>query len=274
MASTLPPGLTPAEVAFVCEMELVTVIPRQRLEGLNLLGGPTPALHPSRRANIPLWLALLLVRQRRVQIMPPPWLASASLAQTLEEEKQSPTSFTRSSPLPPANASFKPSSSKSTFGKATSTSFDDNTAPLLSPPFITNSSTADASSASLPYHWMEIGELVLNAMGEQAQGTGSGAEGGFSRTEEEAVRGLMRDLREVRMAKVRAQVKTLQGGKEADLTGVGGMEISGSRGFFTGVVDGLRKIGASRELTRKEREENDRDNGMVDEDDDDDMSYA
>lgn len=38
MALSLPPGLTPPEVAFLCEMELVTVIPRQRLEGLQLLG--------------------------------------------------------------------------------------------------------------------------------------------------------------------------------------------------------------------------------------------
>lgn len=38
MALPLPPGLTPAEVGFLCEMELVTVIPRQRLEGLELLG--------------------------------------------------------------------------------------------------------------------------------------------------------------------------------------------------------------------------------------------
>ena len=38
MAMTLPPGLTPPEVAFLCEMELVTVVPRQRLDGLDLLG--------------------------------------------------------------------------------------------------------------------------------------------------------------------------------------------------------------------------------------------
>ena len=38
MALPLSPGLTPAETAFLCEMEMVTVIPRQRLEGLNLLG--------------------------------------------------------------------------------------------------------------------------------------------------------------------------------------------------------------------------------------------
>lgn len=38
MALPLLPGLTPPEVAFLCEMELVTVIPRQRLESLQLLG--------------------------------------------------------------------------------------------------------------------------------------------------------------------------------------------------------------------------------------------
>lgn len=38
MALPLPPGLSPSEVAFLCEMELVTVIPRQRLESLELLG--------------------------------------------------------------------------------------------------------------------------------------------------------------------------------------------------------------------------------------------
>ena len=38
----LPPGLTPSEVGFLCEMELVTVIPRQRLDGLELLGVSVP----------------------------------------------------------------------------------------------------------------------------------------------------------------------------------------------------------------------------------------
>lgn len=45
MALPLPPGLTPAEVAFLCEMELVTIIPRQRLEGLAMLGVRFPH-HP------------------------------------------------------------------------------------------------------------------------------------------------------------------------------------------------------------------------------------
>jgi GINS complex subunit 2 len=42
MALPLPPGLTPSEVAYLCEMELVTVIPRQRLESLDLLAVSLP----------------------------------------------------------------------------------------------------------------------------------------------------------------------------------------------------------------------------------------
>lgn len=38
MAFPHPAGLLPAEVAFLCEMEQVTIIPRQRLERLDLLG--------------------------------------------------------------------------------------------------------------------------------------------------------------------------------------------------------------------------------------------
>jgi hypothetical protein len=42
MAFNHPPGLNPPEIAFVCEMELVTIIPRQRLDRLDLLGVSDP----------------------------------------------------------------------------------------------------------------------------------------------------------------------------------------------------------------------------------------
>lgn len=37
MALPLPPGLTHSEVSFLCEMEMVTVVARQRLESISLL---------------------------------------------------------------------------------------------------------------------------------------------------------------------------------------------------------------------------------------------
>lgn len=38
MARPFQSGMSPSEIAFVCEMEMVTVVPRQRLERLELLG--------------------------------------------------------------------------------------------------------------------------------------------------------------------------------------------------------------------------------------------
>ncbi|BCS08936.1 DNA replication protein psf2 [Aspergillus luchuensis] len=47
MAFPLPRGITPPEISFLAEMEMVTILPRQRLEGLELLGGPvSPSSHP------------------------------------------------------------------------------------------------------------------------------------------------------------------------------------------------------------------------------------
>lgn len=60
--------------------------------------------------------------------------------------------------------------------------------------------------------------------------------------EPDAVRRLLRDLREVRMAKLRKGVKVLDAGGGVQMNGVGGMEVAEYRGFVTGVVDGLRLV--------------------------------
>ena len=78
------------------------------------------------------------------------------------------------------------------------------------------------------------------------------------------------------MSKLRKGFKVLGPGAGVKMNGVGGMEIAEVRGFVGGMVDGLRKINRSREEARKEREAEDRENGLGaggfrDEDDDDDM---
>lgn len=60
--------------------------------------------------------------------------------------------------------------------------------------------------------------------------------------EADNIRRLMRDLREVRMAKMRAGVAVLEGGREVKMNGVGGMEVSEGRAFIGGVVDELRYV--------------------------------
>jgi GINS complex subunit 2 len=100
------------------------------------------------------------------------------------------------------------------------------------------------------------------------------------------IRRLLKDLREVRMAKMRSGVDVLDdaaiGGGGVALTGVGAMELGEERGFLTGVVDGLRyviliiyseeinltnlcsKIGASKEQARREQLAEQRANGGYD----------
>jgi len=162
--------------------------------------GPIAPLHPPQRTALPLWLALLLKRQRRANIIPPPWLSPASLEAILRLETTV-SSFTAPPPMPP------------------------NT---TSPPFLP-SATADAPPDALPYHWLELGEMLLDAATDDI-------------SEADSIRRLMRDLREVRMAKMRAGVTVLEGGREVKMNGVGGMEVSEGRAFIGGVVDELRYV--------------------------------
>ena len=68
------------------------------------------------------------------------------------------------------------------------------------------------------------------------------------------------------MAKMRGSVGAVEGGGVMSLKGVGAMEVSEGRGFIVGVMDGLRKLGASREVARREREEEEGVGGGGDED--------
>lgn len=79
--------------------------------------------------------------------------------------------------------------------------------------------------------------------------------------ESDNVRKLLRGLREVRMAKLRSGVEILDAGGGVKMNGVGGMEIGEGRAFVTGVIDGLRKINASREQQRKDRDRDEEENG-------------
>ncbi len=124
----------------------------------------------------------------------------------------------------------------------------------ISPPFHP-SATADAPEDALPYHWLELSTLLLEAASDDIPSA-------------DHVRRLLRDLREVRMAKIRAGVEVLEGGREIKMNGVGGMEVSEGRAFIGGVVDGLRRLGVGRETSRRERE-GERELGMGGEDEDD-----
>ncbi|KAF7503513.1 DNA replication protein psf2 [Endocarpon pusillum] len=117
----------------------------------------------------------------------------------------------------------------------------------------------EGPTEALPYHWLEFSQMLLDSAADDL-------------VEPDRVRQLMRDLREVRAAKMRKGVEVLTGdGDGVRLDGVGAMEIGEGRGFISGVVDGLRKLGASREQARKEREDEERENGYSGGGDEDDM---
>lgn len=175
--------------------------------------------------------------------MPPPWLLAENLEEVLElETKHFQDSFSPPPPTPLARhtdytgKSFYPS------------------APFL------ESCTASANPTALPYHWFEVSEILLEAASDDI-------------LEPDRIRQLLRDIREVRLAKMRKGVEHLSGdGKGTRLDGVGAMEISESRGFITGVMDGLRKVDASREQERRDRDEEERENARDNDDEDDEMT--
>lgn len=99
---------------------------------------------------------------------------------------------------------------------------------VISPPFLP-SSTSDAASNAIPYHWLELGEVLLEAASDDFEDANQ-------------VRGLLRDLREARLAKLRLGVESLGGGSGIQMNGVGGMELAEGRSFISGVIDGLRCV--------------------------------
>ncbi|KAG5912618.1 DNA replication protein psf2, partial [Claviceps sorghi] len=214
MALSLPPGLLPSEVAFLCEMELVTIVPRQKLDSIDLLA-----------------------KQRRANIVPPPWLHPDSLRDVIRHETKVDTTGWAPPPPPPSRADARGNATR--IGDALS----DPPGTVLSPPFLP-SCTTDSPSGHLPYHWFELAEMLL-------------AHAGDDMVSASEVRSLLRDLQEVRAAKMRSSTAQLENGVDGvmSLRGVGAMELAESRGFVTGVVEGVRKIGASAEAGRREEEE-------------------
>ncbi|PGH12875.1 hypothetical protein AJ79_03975 [Helicocarpus griseus UAMH5409] len=271
MAFPLPRGITPPEIAFLCEMEMVTVIPRQRLEKLELLGGPIPPLIPPRRTNLPLWLAFLLKRQRRANILPPPWLNPETLSFILEVETDRDRlgdEFSPSAPLLSERAITQNVVHKKPVHQYTL----DGQTYFPSPPFLPHNIMEEKTPAqmtapsletpSLPYHWLELATMLLDVASDDL-------------VEADQIRRLIRDLREVRMAKMRIQVEGLDataigGGDGLPLTGVGAMEIGESRAFMSGVAETFRQIGASKEEAAREREAEEAANTQYDDEANDD----
>ncbi|KAK2746689.1 DNA replication protein psf2 [Myotisia sp. PD_48] len=251
MAFPLPRGINPAEILFLCEMEMVTIIPRQRLESLQLLGGPTETLVPPRRTMLPLWLAILLKRQRRANILAPLWLTVQSLSSILELETAESSQFSHPPSLSaPAQGGSTGRLARGRSGIQSRRTIDGRIY-TPSPPFLLQSAVDNDLNTndmeSLPYHWLELATKLLDAASDDI-------------VDSDQIRRLIRDIREVRMAKMRYMMEGLDatavgGGDGLVLNGVGAMEIGQARGFIAGAAEVLRQIGASKEETLREQAE-------------------
>lgn len=203
---------------------------------------------------MPLWLALLLKKQRRANIVAPPWLHPESLRDIIQHETHVDPTGWAPPPPPPVRAD-----SLGNARKINSANGDEDV--LLSAPFLP-SCTADAPAGALPYHWFELAEMLLAHAGDDVPSAPE-------------VRSLLRNLQEVRGSKMRSSTTQLENGVDGvmSLRGVGAMELAESRAFVTAVVDGVRKIGVSAESTRREEDAQRGGREADDEPSDDDMGF-
>jgi GINS complex subunit 2 len=110
-------------------------------------------MRPPRRTTVPLWLALLLKKQHKCNIVPPDWLSHEYLEKLLREEENSPDRF-----------------------------------------------------CELPFRWLETAELLLEAAPDDLPlPPPSIVSAGLS-----DLRVLLRGLREIRQAKAREGLRSLE----------------------------------------------------------------
>lgn len=89
----LASSLSPEELAFLAEDALAFVVPTMPMEALALLSGTVGPLVPQVPAQVPLWLALYLVKRNRCRLRAPEWLEKGHLERLLNEERANPEAF-------------------------------------------------------------------------------------------------------------------------------------------------------------------------------------
>lgn len=75
-----------AEVEFLAERQVVSVIPKFNCEKLHLISGEIGPFHVGVPTEVPLWLAVSLKQRNECQIQRPSWMDVATLEAIKEEE--------------------------------------------------------------------------------------------------------------------------------------------------------------------------------------------
>lgn len=80
--------LSAKEVAFLAEQEPIYILPRYTMNGIELIGNDMPKLKALQRREVSLWLAILLKKQNKCNIVIPEWLSLPYLKAKLKEEEK------------------------------------------------------------------------------------------------------------------------------------------------------------------------------------------
>nr|BAC25914.1 unnamed protein product [Mus musculus] len=80
-----------AEVEFLAEKELVTIIPNFSLDKIYPIGGDLGPFNPGLPVDVPLWLAINLKQRQKCRLLPPEWMDVEKLEQMRDEERKEET---------------------------------------------------------------------------------------------------------------------------------------------------------------------------------------
>lgn len=75
-----------AEVEFLSEKEIVTIVPNFSLDKIYLIGGDLGPFNPGLQVDVPLWLAVNLKQRQKCRIVPPQWMEVEMLQAKKQEE--------------------------------------------------------------------------------------------------------------------------------------------------------------------------------------------
>ncbi|XP_063169010.1 DNA replication complex GINS protein PSF2 [Candoia aspera] len=80
-----------AEVEFLAEREMVTIIPNFSLDRIYLIGGELGPFNPGLPVEVPLWLAVNLKQRQKCRLVPPEWMDVEKLEQIRDQERKEDT---------------------------------------------------------------------------------------------------------------------------------------------------------------------------------------
>nr|CDS32363.1 dna replication complex gins protein psf2 [Hymenolepis microstoma] len=78
--------MDPTELEFIAEDELITIVPRVRMEAVDLLDSQVGPFQPNVPVDVPYWIAFFLRQQQKCRIMPPSWFSLTRLTEFKEAE--------------------------------------------------------------------------------------------------------------------------------------------------------------------------------------------